>query len=146
MDHHCPWLLNCVGFDNRKYFILTLFYTFLTVILALCVSIPFLWGDWAKGIDMGFESINTLEFCFANIATVQCLILVGILIPFGSFHVDLINKNSSTLDNLEEKRQGGSSAVSYDMGLEFNWVQVMGKNKLAWPLPYIGDAGNLFPN
>jgi len=32
----------------------------------------------------------------------------------------------------------------YDQGSEFNWAQVMGKNKALWLIPYIGKAG--YPN
>lgn len=35
MDHYCPWILNVIGFNNRKYFFLLLFYT--TIVLDLYV-------------------------------------------------------------------------------------------------------------
>lgn len=39
MDHHCPWVNNCVGIGNHKYFLLFVFYTFLSCVYSLSLVI-----------------------------------------------------------------------------------------------------------
>ena len=36
MDHHCPWIANCVGFNNHKYFMNMLLYSSLILIFVSC--------------------------------------------------------------------------------------------------------------
>lgn len=129
-----------MGFFNRKYFILTLIYAWFALFTALCIALPVLWIYYADICNGKWKKTNVVEFVFGNIAAIFVIALFAIMCVFLEFHRDLIDKNSSTLENLEEKKQGPLS-VSYDMGSEFNWCQVMGKNKCLWPIPYCGSEG-----
>jgi hypothetical protein len=40
MDHHCPWLGSCIGFYNRKIFMLSVIYGWLTVATGIGICSP----------------------------------------------------------------------------------------------------------
>jgi palmitoyltransferase ZDHHC2/15/20 len=55
MDHHCPWIGNCVGIDNHKFFIQFLFYTM------ICCFIESLCFILAVANGYGKEKIGSMD-------------------------------------------------------------------------------------
>jgi hypothetical protein len=113
-----PWINTCIGFYNRKAFILMLIYTTVATILnllAFLLSIPFLL-DKLKAIN----ALLVFQLIFILTALVfNCIIMVTIVL-FLKFHLELIFNNFTTLETLELKRQGKSAENSrsqYNIGI-----------------------------
>jgi hypothetical protein len=103
MDHHwylfiiifSPWVISCIGFYNRKAFILILLYTTLLTTLNILATVLCI-----QPIIEGIQS-NTPEiiprFIFIIFAFIlNCVIFVAIL-NFLRFHLNLIFSNYTTL-------------------------------------------------
>eukprot|EP00300_Choanocystis_sp_HF-7_P040534 c7014_g1_i2.p1 GENE.c7014_g1_i2~~c7014_g1_i2.p1 ORF type:complete len:250 (+),score=48.37 c7014_g1_i2:212-961(+) len=126
MDHFCPWVMNTVGFYNRKFFVLFLVYTF-------CACLWYVGAILVRFIA-GTSSITNLttSTVLGFVAFILDSALVLTLACFATFHVFMVVNNETTID--------GSSLPQYNVGWRQNTEQVMGANPWLWLLPVYGSG------
>ena len=61
MDHHCPFVRNCVGTDNMRHFILFIFWTVAACAYVSSQATLLLYRRWDPFLDFVVETLGTLQ-------------------------------------------------------------------------------------
>jgi len=131
MDHYCPWLINCVGHYNHKFFFLNLVYTSIT---ALC-------EDGLMIHALAHSTCSHMTRCLL-IQGVISTSLVGLVItPFCAWTYWLLSKNLTTIEYCEVRCDVGQDGLRsrYDQGVFANLRSVLGPNPAMWWCPFTAE-------
>nr|XP_048279555.1 palmitoyltransferase ZDHHC3 isoform X4 [Myodes glareolus] len=128
MDHHCPWVNNCVGENNQKYFVLfTMYIALISLHALIMVGFHFLHcfeEDWTKCSSFSPPTtvILLILLCFEAL-----LFLIFTSVMFGT-QVHSICTDETGIERLQRETQprehsGSWKSVQEAFGGDFslNW-------------------------
>lgn len=116
LDHHCPWVANCVGVNNHKVFVMLLGCLELECLFIMLECVGYLAGDDKAQFFVG-----------------EILLIVYVFIMFWSlgglffYQVYMISKNVTTHENM--RKLFASTGNPFNVGISRNCSQFWGMKR-----------------
>ncbi|XP_064650851.1 palmitoyltransferase ZDHHC3-like [Lineus longissimus] len=100
MDHHCPWINNCVGEYNQKFFIQFLFYTGLASLYAISLVVV----SWILD-PMGEKSKEAkhMRIVHTIILVIECIMFGLFVIAIGCDQMQAVLHDETAVEHIQRK-------------------------------------------